>query len=604
MATIIRIKRTGTSGAPATLQLGELAYSYLSGSEVNGGDRLYIGVGGVDSDGNANEIVAIGGEYFANLLDHTIGTLTASSAIITDASSKIDNLKVDNLDLNGNTISSTDANGNIVLSPNGSGTVSVDTHRITSVVDPSNPQDAATKNYVDNQISNKNIDIASDSASVHSLNLTDSDLTLLGSGGIGTRINRHRITIEIDPTGVTSGTYGSSTAVPVITVNDRGQVTSATTAALSTTLNINNDSGSSGTVSLLDSALSVVGGEGIDVAVAGTKITVSGEDATTSNKGVASFNSTNFSVVSGAVSANDVTLSTNSGTAAATLGETFTISGTTSQGINTTAAGSTVTVTAYDATTSQKGVASFDAGDFSVSSGAVSIKAAGVGNAQLENSTITLGTTTVALGGTDSDIVGLNSIEVGNVKIQNNVISSISGGYLYLDPDPVGDSAGGNAGTLVIRGNLTVQGTTTTVNSTTVSVNDKNIVLADSAANSAEADGAGITINGPTIPATFTYNGSNDQWEMNKALNLPDSIGGALFFNGTAATEAIEDHLVNNLLFAGEGIDLTYDDVANTLTVSAELATVSNPGVASFDSDQFTVTSGLVTVYELDGGTY
>ena len=92
---------------------------------------------------------------------------------------------------------------------------------------------------------------------------------------------------------------------------------------------------------------------------------------------------------------------------------------------------------------------------------------------------------------------------------------------------------------------------------------------------------------------------------MNKALDLPDSIGGtSLFFNGVAVTEAIEDHLVNNFLLAGEGIDLTYVDGSNTLNISAELASTTNLGVASFDSDQFTVTSGAVTIYQLDGGTY
>jgi len=38
---------------------------------------------------------------------------------------------------------------------------------------------------------------------------------------------------RIAPTGVTAGTYGSTTAIPVVTVNDKGQVTSVTTAAIS-----------------------------------------------------------------------------------------------------------------------------------------------------------------------------------------------------------------------------------------------------------------------------------------------------------------------------------------------------------------------------------
>lgn len=124
MASIIRIKRSSTSGNPTTLAAGELAYSSLTGLQSNGGDRLYVGIGS-ETAGNAANHFVVGGKYFTDMLDHVQGTLTADSAIVTDSNSKIDNLKVDNLDLNGNTISSTDANGNIVLDPAGTGYVSI-----------------------------------------------------------------------------------------------------------------------------------------------------------------------------------------------------------------------------------------------------------------------------------------------------------------------------------------------------------------------------------------------------------------------------------------------------------------------------------------------
>ena len=124
MASIIRIKRSTTAGNPATLAAGELAYSGLGNNDSNGGDRLYLGLG-TETNGNAASHLVIGGKYFTDLLDHTRGDLTASSALITDSNSKLNNLKVDNLDLDGNTITSTDANGNIVLDPNGTGYVSI-----------------------------------------------------------------------------------------------------------------------------------------------------------------------------------------------------------------------------------------------------------------------------------------------------------------------------------------------------------------------------------------------------------------------------------------------------------------------------------------------
>ena len=108
MAQIIKIKRSTSAATPSSaLSAGELAYSYNS-------DKLFIG------DGSNNLI--IGGELYTNLLDHTAGQLTANSAIITGSDSKIDNLLVDNLQLNGNTISST--SGNITLSSS-TGSISV-----------------------------------------------------------------------------------------------------------------------------------------------------------------------------------------------------------------------------------------------------------------------------------------------------------------------------------------------------------------------------------------------------------------------------------------------------------------------------------------------
>jgi hypothetical protein len=123
-ASIIRIKRSGTSGAPSALAQGELAYSFAG---VAGGQRLYVGTGAVDPEtGLAASVDVIGGKYFTDLLDHTHGQLTASSAIITDGNGKIDELRVDSVNINGNVITTeAESNSNLVLNADGTGLVSL-----------------------------------------------------------------------------------------------------------------------------------------------------------------------------------------------------------------------------------------------------------------------------------------------------------------------------------------------------------------------------------------------------------------------------------------------------------------------------------------------
>ena len=96
MATVIQIKRSSSTTAPATLKLGELAYTYGTGSQGNLGDRIFIGEGGVDGNGDANNVSVIGGQYFTDMLDHVAGTLTGSSALTADSNLAIDTINVGN----------------------------------------------------------------------------------------------------------------------------------------------------------------------------------------------------------------------------------------------------------------------------------------------------------------------------------------------------------------------------------------------------------------------------------------------------------------------------------------------------------------------------
>ena len=95
---------------------------------------------------------------------------------------------------------------------------------------------------------------------------------------------------------------------------------------------------------------------------------------------------------------------------------------------------------------------------------------------------------------------------------------------------------------LTLSGNLTVNGTTTTLNTATLDVEDLNITVAKNAADSAAADGAGLTVDGAS--ATFTYSHSGTKWNMNKALDMGSNtitttgaIAGATLNTGQGANE-------------------------------------------------------------------
>lgn len=123
-----------------------------------------------------------------------------------------------------------------------------------------------------------------------------------------------------------------------------------------------------------------------------------------------------------------------------------------------------------------------------------------------------------------------------------------------IDPAAHGD----NTGTLVVAGNLQVDGTTTTINSSTLTVDDLNITVADGAADAAAANGAGLTVDGAN--ATLTYASTGDKFVFNKRLDVEDVIGfsnwtitesgGALYF-ATGGTNKMKLDASGNLDVVG-----------------------------------------------------
>ena len=85
-----------------------------------------------------------------------------------------------------------------------------------------------------------------------------------------------------------------------------------------------------------------------------------------------------------------------------------------------------------------------------------------------------------------------------------------------------GDLADGTHSKVVIKGDLQVDGDTTTVNTAVLEVEDLNITVAKNAADSSAADGAGLTVAGAS--ATFNYSHSGTKWTMNKPLDVTGSL--------------------------------------------------------------------------------
>jgi uncharacterized protein YwbE len=172
-----------------------------------------------------------------------------------------------------------------------------------------------------------------------------------------------------------------------------------------------------------------------------------------------------------------------------------------------------------------------------------------------------------------------------NVRFNNIVQTGQLQGpaEFIIDPAAIGD----NTGTVKILGNLQVEGVQTIINSTTVSVNDKNIVLGDSAADSSALHGAGITLGGTNIvdKPSFTYSHAGQRFVFNRNIQA-DSFYGDVTGNVTGNVTG----------------DVVGDLTGNVTGQVSDISNHTTTDLAEGNNKYFTIPRARNTIQAVDAG--
>jgi hypothetical protein len=198
--TVIQLKWSEASAVPTSLNVAEPAYSNTSG-------KLFIGQAG-------NQVIAVGGRYYTELLENAASANTANTIVKRDTAGIFSATAIyASLYGNANTASTWATARTIGVSGDANGTVSID-----------------------------------------------------GSANAN-------IPLTLGSTGVSAGTYGGITQIPTFSVDAKGRITSAANVSISTTLNIAGDAGTDA-VALATDTVTFKGGDGITTAVTAANSTV------------------------------------------------------------------------------------------------------------------------------------------------------------------------------------------------------------------------------------------------------------------------------------------------------------------------------------------
>lgn len=492
MATVIKIKNTDQNKLPLdgssnpVIATGELAYSsFTTSSQSNNGGRLYIGIGDDSSTGFAPNYQVIGGEYFTTMLDHVHGTVTASSAVIVDSNSKVDVWNVDNLVMNGNTLSinqTSNANGNLTIAPGGTGELVVTGN---ATVNGTFDVVGATTLTGNAQITGTlDVDGQSTLASVNIEDLTDNRIVIAGTSG----------ELEDDANFTFDGTtfkVGTSGTDKFRVTAATGNVITAGALEVDGAVDFNTTLDVDGEATLASAIIEDL---------TATRVVFSGTGGALVDASTMTFNAgTNTLAIAGAAEVDNVKLD---GNTISTLTGTLTlqpnanaetiISSTSAlrlpAGNSSERPSSAVTgQVRYNSTTTQ--FEGYSSGAWQGLGGVIDtdqntyIIAQPTSNLSVPASQQADTLYFVTGGAYQGKIDSASGWTLNNVNIDDNTIATTSGD-LYLDPGNTG--SGSPTGNVVVYGNLSVMGDTTTVNSNTITVDDPVFTLGGDTAPSAD----------------------------------------------------------------------------------------------------------------------
>ena len=208
------------------------------------------------------------------------------------------------------------------------------------------------------------------------------------------------------------------------------------------------------------------------------------------------------------------------------------------------------------------------------------------GDSSLSNTVIISAGTTEKLRIDSSGTALATALSTGaagtGINISTNTISGPA--TLTIDPAAIGD----DTGLVIVKGDFQVDGTTTTINSTTLTVDDKNIVLASGAANSAAANDAGITIDGANESLIWADSGESFKFSTRLAIGSSTTRGSNLRLSKDVGGEGITIYygLLNNGIVQPDVTSAAYYNFT-------QVKTSSNSGTAYTIGDVFGYTAAV-----------